>query len=206
MCAKLTERVTTSIGRFTVREPVEGGSESRQCGRPSVGSQGAADPTSAPGSSRVSSSDQGTRRTKGRSAAWFEVPAVRPAAISDPRTLPNAGASSPAPHQLPERETGLVEPHTATDGEITLALDVGRVDLPVTRVASFARAGTDREDEQLPVRKVSGSKLVPDLCPNEFGVHPALCCARVPAEPEKKRRSRSGQQSAQPGLTPWAAN
>ena len=64
-----------------------------------------------------------------------------------------------------------MEPPAATDGEMTLALDVGRVDLPVTRVASFARAGTDREDEQVPVRQVSGSEFVPDLCPNQFGVH-----------------------------------
>jgi len=99
-----------------------------------------------------------------------------------------------------------VEPHTATDGKITLALDVGRVDLPVTRGAPFARAGTDREDEQVPVRQVAGSELVPDLCPNQFGVHPALWCARVPAEPEEKRRYRTSRPaSGRPGLTPWAS-
>src|SRR6267378_4146865 len=199
MCANITERFTPSIGRFTAREPVEGDPRADGTAHRPVGSRRAADRAGALGSSRVSSRAQRN--------APCEMPLSRPVrGASDPgradglppRTeapdqeagcrlpdTPNAGAWSPAQHPLPERETGLVEPHTATDGEITLALDVGRVDLPVTRVAPFARAGTDREDEQVPVWQVSGSELVPDLCPNQFGVHRALCCARVPAEPEE---------------------
>lgn len=212
MCANITERFTPSIGRFTAREPVEGDPRA----------DGTAHDQSAPDGRRIAQAlldrvgchrvPKGTRRAKCRSAARFEAPAIRGRADGlPPRTeapdqeagcrlpdTPNAGAWSPAQHPLPERETGLVEPHTATDGEITLALDVGRVDLPVTRLAPFARAGTDREDEQVPVWQVSGSELVPDLCPNQFGVHRALCCARVPAEPEENTgiaRRRAGPDS-----------
>src|SRR5438445_13090348 len=90
MCANITERITTSIGRFTAREPVEGDSRA----------DGTADRQSAPDGRRIAAGALGSSRVSSR--------AQRNAPCEMPLSRPIRDASDPGrPDWLPPRTEAL---------------------------------------------------------------------------------------------------
>jgi len=96
MCANITERITTSIGRFTAREPVEGDSRA----------DGTADRQSAPDGRRIAAGALGSSRVSSRAGeravrnaaqppdSRRVLPERRPSTkrqAADSRTLPTPG-------------------------------------------------------------------------------------------------------------------